>query len=535
MKAAAYLLATLVLALGLATAAYAQPAAIDQGLSYLRAAQAADGSWGGTPTSLNGVVSTTAVVARTFQLLGVSDATLANALPFIAGQTAATVEELGLQAEVLAVSGTDVAALVASLRAAQRGDGGWGLDVDKTFPSEAADTLAATRALNVAAALDTATASRALGYLVSQQNADGGWGTVKNQPSQVFYTALALLIIRDFQNVFDVGAPLNAGARYLAAQQNTDGSFGGSVFETALAFEALVRVSLDTAGRAAAVAYLMSAQAADGSWAHDAFSTALALRALKDAATLAAAQIQAITLALVSSGGRVPTTAFNAFQTAAITVTTGSPTVAVNVAVRDGTGAVLPTRRQGSEFFFDTQARSPGTFTVVALALDASTGILVDERTATFTIETTVAVADTVAVATPAFTHVGATETVAVSVSLTNRSNVPATLSIQHTVTSPSGTVLSSGVTSVPLPVNSGLTNIALAAFSHRVTQSGQYTVQVRVLAGPTLLTAADAAIVAAPLVHIDGTQSLTPSSVTPDQDRRLRLNIRLRGVESQP
>jgi len=168
-------------------------------------------------------------------------------------------------------------------------------------------------------------------------------------------------------------------------------------------------------------------------------------------------------------------------------------------------------------------------------ARDAPTGILVDERTATFTIETTVAVADTVAVATPAFTHVGATETVAVSVSLTNRSNVPATLSIQHTVTSPSGTVLSSGVTSVPLPVNSGLTNIALAAFSHRVTQSGQYTVQVRVSAGPTLLTAADAAIVAAPLVHIDGTQSLTPSSVTADQDKRLRLNIRLRGVESQP
>ena len=61
----------------------AQQVAIDSGVAYLRSTQNPDGSWGGTATSLNTVLQSTATTARTLQLLGVSDTTLTDALGFL--------------------------------------------------------------------------------------------------------------------------------------------------------------------------------------------------------------------------------------------------------------------------------------------------------------------------------------------------------------------------------------------------------------------------------------------------------------------
>ncbi|MFQ5814371.1 MAG: prenyltransferase/squalene oxidase repeat-containing protein, partial [Anaerolineae bacterium] len=265
-----------------ASPASAQQAAIDSGLGYLRSTQNADGSWGGTPTSLNTVLQTTATAARTLQLLGLTEPSLTTALGFLTAQTPDTVDGLAHQGEVLAASGVDVTALVASIKSAQQGDGGWGIDLEQAFPSAVVDTLAAVRALTVADALDPTATAAALGFLLGNQNPDGGWGILKDQPSQVFYTALALLALKEFQQAFDLSAPLTAGTQFLAAQQNPDGSFGGSAFETALAFQALVRYTLNSTSRSAVISFLTSTQLANGSWAEDAFSTALVLRALQD-------------------------------------------------------------------------------------------------------------------------------------------------------------------------------------------------------------------------------------------------------------
>ncbi|MBI3358204.1 MAG: hypothetical protein HY037_01235, partial [Nitrospirae bacterium] len=72
---------------------YAQQPSIDNGLSYLRTTQNPDGSWGGTSTSLNTILQTTATAGRTFQILGVTDATLTNALNFLSAQTPNTVDD----------------------------------------------------------------------------------------------------------------------------------------------------------------------------------------------------------------------------------------------------------------------------------------------------------------------------------------------------------------------------------------------------------------------------------------------------------
>lgn len=113
--------------------------AIANGVAYLRSSQNPDGSWGGTPTSLTTIFQTTATTARTFQLLGLTDTSLTTALNFLSAQTPTTVDDLAHQLEVLAGSGTNVSGVVAALTGAQQTDGGWGIDLEKTFPSEVVD------------------------------------------------------------------------------------------------------------------------------------------------------------------------------------------------------------------------------------------------------------------------------------------------------------------------------------------------------------------------------------------------------------
>ncbi len=229
---------------------------IDAGITYLRSTQNPDGSWGGTATSLNTTFQTTATTARTFQLLEISDATLNNALNFLSAQSPDTVDGLFHQIEVLSAAGGDVSSWVASIKLAQQEDGGWGLDLQKIFVSDVVDTLSALRALRAANAADTDTVSKALASLLGSQNTDGGWGAAKGFPSEVFYTALSLLTLKDFQRTFNIGAPIVLASNYLVGQQNSDGSFGsptGTAFETALALQAMLRFVVDPVKTSSAV------------------------------------------------------------------------------------------------------------------------------------------------------------------------------------------------------------------------------------------------------------------------------------------
>jgi subtilase family serine protease len=204
---------------------------------------------------------------------------------YLGAQATDSVDTLSSQLDVLAAAGNGVTNLVATLKTAQQPGGGWGLDLEQTFPNEVVGTLAALGALTTAGAADTTTVSRALGYLLDAQNADGGWGVARGRPSRYFYTAEALVVLDTFRPSFGLATATTAAMNYLVANQNADGSFGypaGTEFETAVALRAMLRYPVDAAKPIAAMNYLLSTQLANGSWVDDAYSTALAIRALTD-------------------------------------------------------------------------------------------------------------------------------------------------------------------------------------------------------------------------------------------------------------
>jgi subtilase family serine protease len=123
-----------------------------------------------------------------------------------------------------------------------------------------------------------------LAYLLSTQNADGGWGFYDEDESNVFMTASVLKVLVPLNGIYNLQGKIDDAVAYLLTKQNADGGFGSSpstIYETALALESLILSNVDLSTvTPSAENYLITTQLPDGSWEEDPYSTALALRAL---------------------------------------------------------------------------------------------------------------------------------------------------------------------------------------------------------------------------------------------------------------
>ncbi len=261
-------------------------ASLVDGVSWLRGRQAADGSWTDTPATQ---VRDTVVALTTLMSIdaGFPPVNRDRALNFLRAHPGANTDFLARLGNVLQKVGGDGAAARASLLAIENADGGWG--AGPGYGSDAMDTALAILALTAApapSATEAAAASRAAGFLVAGQNADGGWSGVQGGPSRTSVTAT---VLRALTASGLAGADAAAGPRALAwlanRQNRTDGGFGDSpstVHDTANALDALIAVqSLSRIDATAASGYLGSRQTTEGSWDGSVYATAVALSALK--------------------------------------------------------------------------------------------------------------------------------------------------------------------------------------------------------------------------------------------------------------
>ena len=95
--------------------------------------------------------------------------------------------------------------------------------------SRAAEWLQKQKANHVPAAAATllqfAGNKLALEFLVRAQATDGGWGPYLDSPTEPFDTALALLALAKHRDQPGISARIQAGRKYLAAQQQPDGGW----------------------------------------------------------------------------------------------------------------------------------------------------------------------------------------------------------------------------------------------------------------------------------------------------------------------
>jgi prenyltransferase beta subunit len=105
------------------------------------------------------------------------------------------------------------------------------------------DTTLALLALKKIKYPNLDTIGYALGYLLSTQNPDGGFGFYAGDKSNVYMTTIVLQALLAYKGTFNIQNSINNAVSYLLTKQNPDGGFGSSastVYETALALEALI-------------------------------------------------------------------------------------------------------------------------------------------------------------------------------------------------------------------------------------------------------------------------------------------------------
>lgn len=257
---------------------HAQSPSISNGLNWLISNQASDGSWG-SETTTNDIAPTTSAVVESLILLNAADSqNYSNAVSWFSTQRLDTTRYLSERLQILSTLNTDKDTILLYLDELSRAWGGF-----DDFAVNNLDTAFALHALKAANYSDLSVINSSLAYLTLSQNSDGGWGFSRGDSSNLYMTALISATLQQFPQMTSIATAVSKATTYLLAHQNADGGFGNSpstVYETSLAYAALVAVSSDVTVLGGAVNYLTATQASNGSWNDDPYSTALALKAL---------------------------------------------------------------------------------------------------------------------------------------------------------------------------------------------------------------------------------------------------------------
>jgi alpha-D-ribose 1-methylphosphonate 5-triphosphate synthase subunit PhnG len=374
------------------TAAQIDAARIN-GLAWLMSNQERDGSW--KLAGQTSVQSTSAAIDALAHAGIVRGFPYMSGLSNLQNAQAASIDALARQAATLHAAGTAIAPLMARLGQSQNGNASWGAyaGYGSSLPDTPLALSAQLRAGTANVASVTTTLCRGvLDALKPDHSFTYLPGSAANGALlPTAYAAIALHSTRTTLGYNTLSCPTshvlttrvtNAANWLLARQSATDGGFSddgnSAVLETAVAVLALRHVHPTTyaAPVGEALRFLVARQAPDGSWGADPFATALALQALPklSVGTLADSNLNGLPDAVESRLGADPT--------------------APNRAPADGNGRsvagatvsqLVATGRQNQAFGFDLPGQAGATtpawrivggYLPDGVALDASTGRL---------------------------------------------------------------------------------------------------------------------------------------------------------------
>lgn len=188
---------------------------------------------------------------------------------------------------------------------------------------------------------------------------------------------------------------------------------------------------------------------------------------------------------------------------------------------------------------WNTRANVPGAYAMVARVYQGAPvmsggAVEIAEKQSGLTIDATQAINSVTLTPLPAFSSLGATESIHFILNLANRSNVPISTDVAYQLRTPSGALVYSAATTVQLLPPEESKSIVLDGLQYTFVESGSHPASVQLANGPVPASVAANAIVVAPGIRIDASQQLAPSIVTPDGDKRIRLDIHLKGVEQK-
>jgi len=181
---------------------------------------------------------------------------------------------------------------------------------------------------------------------------------------------------------------------------------------------------------------------------------------------------------------------------------------------------------------WDTGIYPPGNYNVFLSVVDSENGVLLAEGSTAFGIASTAAIEGVVPLMTPKFLNIGATAIVSISASVTNSSNVDVSLVAEYEIKDTKGNIITGGTADFTITPAESLKTVELGKFTYTFAASGQYPVTVKISSEGNVVLENSDAIHVAPSMRIEATKTLSPTTVVPEGDKRIRIDIRLEGVE---
>ncbi|AWM80579.1 hypothetical protein DKL61_09560 [Gammaproteobacteria bacterium ESL0073] len=172
--------------------------------------------------------------------------------------------------------------LVLQLKTYQNQNGGFGFT--QGFDSFVLDTSWVLTALEIAGQAKSNEANWGITWLMSQQQADGGWKDALGH-DDIYSSALAVNALWQYRTVYNLNSQLKKAVQWLLDQRNADGYWEYTDY-TALALLAVLPSLNELTQVMPAIDYLVSIQANNGSWEDDVYVTSLVLRALNMASEI---------------------------------------------------------------------------------------------------------------------------------------------------------------------------------------------------------------------------------------------------------
>jgi hypothetical protein len=201
--------------------------------------------------------------------------------------------------------------------------------------------------------------------------------------------------------------------------------------------------------------------------------------------------------------------------------------------------SVPPLSMVSVDTLWNTSQFFPGQYSIILKATDPGThsyghlpGTVMVEKEIPIAILPSVKSEGSTIKTTPSFTYIGATENMTISLSLTNRSNIPVDLMIEHEIRSPSGVIINSGVK--PLTLSTDMISLVdtLAEFTHTFTESGEYPIDAVVYKDGEIIDETHSVCMVLSNIRLEPQRSFTPETLLPDESGNVSITIELKGVE---
>ncbi len=190
------------------------------------------------------------------------------------------------------------------------------------------------------------------------------------------------------------------------------------------------------------------------------------------------------------------------------------------------------TKQLKAEWF---TATSPvGWYTVIARAFDPFTGQIISELSTLVHVVPSQRIDMLRVNVAPRFTRFGAQEQVDLTATVQSHANIDTELKLAYSVFDPKLKTVKQGEVTVTIAPEETTKTFTLDQFTHVFDQSGTYVIGIQVLDGPTPVALTIDTITVAPSIRVEASQGITPTTITPDKDHRVKIKIQLNGVQQQ-